>query len=192
MLKLKKTLPKNRENEVRSTSNEKLHSNLNNGLLQDIKFLAIKIVGIVLVAIFILTVPFGIYRSSEMDMYPAIKDGDLVIFDRMDKNYVKSDVILLQYKGNKQARRVVAIAGDEVNITEEGLFINGYLQQEHDIYEKTRRYDNDVEFPIRLKKGEVFVLGDGRQNATDSRVYGRVRIKDTLGKSMTIIRRRGI
>ena len=71
-----------------------------------------------------------------------------------------------------QARRVLAAAGDEVDITEEGLFINGSLQQEHDIYEETIRYVTGIEFPLMVGEGQVFVLGDGRENAIDSRVYG--------------------
>ena len=86
---------------------------------------------------------------------------------------------------------MVATAGDVVDITEEGLMINGALQQEHEIYEQTQRYDTGVEFPMELKEGQIFVLGDSRENASDSRVYGAVDVHDTLGKVMTIVRRRG-
>ena len=110
----------------------------------------------------------------------------------MDKEYVKSDVLALEYEGETQARRVIAVAGDEVDITEDGLFINGSLQQEHEIYEETVRYDTDIEFPLMVGEGQVFVLGDGRENAADSRVYGCVNVEDTMGKLMMIIRHRGI
>jgi len=46
--------------------------------------------------------------------------------------------------------------------------------------------------PLTLGAGQVFVLGDARQNATDSRVYGAVNTKDTLGKVITVIKWRDL
>lgn len=96
----------------------------------------------------------------------------------------------MNYQGKEQVRRVIATAGDVVDITEDGLTINGAPQQENQIYEKTQRYDTGVDFPSNYRKGD-FVLGDSRENASDSRVYGAVDVKDTKGKVMTIVRRRG-
>lgn len=161
-------------------------------VLKELLYLFIKIVVIIGIFLILFTLLFGICRSQDRSMYPAIKDGDLLIHYRLDKNYVKSDVLVLKQDGEKQIRRVVAVEGDEVDISEEGLYINGFLQQEMDIHEETKRYDTDIEFPLTVGEDQVFVLGDGRENATDSRVYGCVDKKDTLGKAMTVIRRRGI
>ena len=49
-----------------------------------------------------------------------------------------------------------------------------------------------VEFPIKLKTGEVFLLGDDRENSEDSRIFGAVKSRETLGEVMTVIRRRNI
>ena len=70
-----------------------------------------------------------------------------------------------------------------MDITEDGLLVNGSPQQEPGIYEETKRYAEGMDFPVTLQDGEVFVLGDAREDATDSRVYGTVRVEDTLGKS---------
>lgn len=161
-------------------------------LIDDMGYLMLKIAilaGIlILVGIFV----FGVFRNEGIDMAPAVKDGDLVIFYRLDKRYTASDVIVLEWKGEKQVRRVVAVAGDTVDITEDGLMINSALQQEAGIYEETQRYVEGIEFPVTVKEGQVFVLGDGRESSTDSRIYGPVEVKDTMGKVMFLVRRRGI
>lgn len=161
-------------------------------LLKDILFLLAKIAGIIAVFLLLFTFLFGLYRNTDASMAPAIKDGDLVLFYRLDKTYVAGDTLLLEFQGEKQVRRVVATAGDVVDITEDGLIVNGALQQEPAIYQQTQRWADGVTFPLTVGEDQVFVLGDTRENAADSRVYGAVEIKDTLGKVITILRRRDI
>lgn len=161
-------------------------------LWKEVLLLLGKIAAICLAFLLLFTFLFGLYRNADSDMTPAVKDGDLVIFYRLDKRYIAGDVLVLEFEGKKQVRRVVATAGDTVDITEEGLMINGAIQQEPDIYFATYRYERGTGFPVTLGEGQVFVLGDHRINATDSRVYGVVDIQDTLGKVMAVFRRRGI
>jgi len=162
-------------------------------MIKDLLLLLAKIGFIVLVFVILTTTVFGIVRYEEPSMSPAIKDGDLVLFSRMSKSeYRTRDAIVLYYDGQAQVRRVVATEGDSVDITESGLVINGALQQEPEIYQKTERYEEGGEFPLLVPEGQVFVLGDKRGGATDSRIYGCVEIAETLGKVMTVVRNRGI
>jgi len=152
--------------------------------------LGIKIVAIALAFVLIFTFLYGFDRNTDPDMVPLVKDGDLIVFYRLDKNYVVGDLVVLKYRGELETRRVVAGAGDTVDITKEGLIVNGAIQQEPNIYEETARYAKGVSFPLTVGKGQVFVLGDARENATDSRIYGPVNTRDTLGTVVTLIRRR--
>jgi signal peptidase I len=132
-------------------------------------------------------------RYQEPSMAPAINDGDLVVFHRYTKGgYQPQDAITLEVNGLRQVRRVVATAGDEVDITEDGLMVNGAIQQERGICQKTERYLDGAALPLTVPEGQVFVLGDSRTGATDSRVYGCVKVEDTLGKVMAVVRRRSI
>ena len=135
---------------------------------------------------------FGIERCSDDMMSPAYKNGDLAIYYRLQKNYQVTDTVVIEKNGKTQIRRIVAKKGDMVDITGEGLKINGYLQQEPDIYKETLPYKNGVQFPITLKRDEYLVLGDNRSNAEDSRIYGIVKKKEIKGIIMTMIRRRGL
>jgi len=157
---------------------------------KDLGSLAVKIAVIALVFVLVFTFLYGFQRNTDPDMSPMVKDGDLVLYYRLDKTYTVGDLLLLDFKGKREIRRVVAAAGDIVDITDSGLVVNGSVQQEPDIYEKTQRYAAGVAFPLTVGKNQVFVLGDARENATDSRIYGPVNIRDTLGKVITVIRRR--
>lgn len=161
-------------------------------LLKELFFLLAKIAAIIFAFALVFTFMYGFCRNPDVSMVPAVKDGDLVMFYRLDKNYAAQDTLVLEFGGQKQVRRVVAVAGDKVDITEDGLIVNGAIQQEKEIYQATKRYEEGVEFPLIVGEGEVFVLGDSRENATDSRIYGVVKNKDTLGKVMMILRWRDI
>ena len=159
---------------------------------EELMFLILKIIFIILTFVLLFTFLYGAIRYPEPSMNPAVKDGDLVLYYRYTRDYLSQDVIVLNHNGYKQVRRVIATAGDIVDITEEGLIINGALQQEPEIYQRTQKYHEGEHFPLTVPSGEVFVLADSRAGATDSRIYGCVRIEDTLGKVMTVIRRRSI
>jgi signal peptidase I len=159
----------------------------------DLLFLILKIGTICMALVLLCTFLFGVVRNGDPSMDPAIKDGDLVIFYRyVESGYLPQDVIALDIDGKRQVRRVVAIAGDVVDITEDGLIINGALQQEPEIYQNTERYEEGVDFPLTVPEGQIFILGDKRVGATDSRIYGCIETNNTLGKVMTVLRRRSI
>ena len=160
---------------------------------KDLGFLLLKIGAGTIIFVLLFTFVFGLIRYQEPSMAPAIKDGDLVVFYRYNADgYMPQDTVVLENEGQKQIRRVVATEGDTVDISEEGLVINGSLQQEPGIYQKTERYEEGVSFPLTVPKGEVFVLADKRIGATDSRIYGCVNVDDTYGKVTSLLRIRGL
>ena len=162
-------------------------------VVQELLALVAKIVSMGVAILLIFTFLFGIMRYSDPSMDPSIKDGDLVLFYRYKASgYVSRDVVVINKNGKQTTGRVVAVEGDTVDVTEEGLVINGALQQEEGIFKKTERYVEGVDFPLTVPDGHVFILGDSREGAEDSRIYGPVSVNDTMGKVMAVIRRRGI
>jgi len=159
---------------------------------RELRSLIIKIALIAGIAALTLTFMYGFHYNVDPGMNPAVKNGDLVMFYRWDKRYRAGDLLLVTFQGKDQVRRVIATAGDTVDITEDGLAINGALQQEPGITQKTQRFTEGIEFPITLGEDEVFVMGDARETATDSRIYGAVSTTDSQGKVITILRRRSL
>ena len=131
---------------------------------------------------------FRFIRVCDISMYPGLGEGDLVVVCSFDKQYSSNDIVVYKYKNKYQVRRVVAIEGDTVNISPSGLLINGKLQNEHKINGRTMAYKEGIRFPITLKKGEVFLMADSRENTSDSRLYGAVKEKSTLGRVEFVIR----
>ena len=134
---------------------------------------------------------FGIYRCDDNMMAPAFKDGDLAVYYRLQNVYQSSDIVVVEKNREMQIRRIVAVSGDSVEITADGLKVNGYLQQESGIYMETLPYTEGISFPLTVGEDEYFVLGDNRTNAKDSRIYGTVSKEEIKGTVITLLRHRG-
>lgn len=161
-------------------------------LLNDLLFLGLKIAVFGLFLWVMLSLVFGICRSSDRSMSPACKDGDLAFYYRLQQEYHPSDVIVLEQNGQTQIRRIIAVEGDVIDLTEDGLSINGYIQQEPEIHTETLPFTQGISFPMTVGRGEYFVLGDNRPQANDSRMYGTVTQEEVKGLVITLLRRRGI
>ncbi len=173
-------------------NNEKQLPRQETTLGEDIFQLLLKIVLIILAVILVFTFMYGMARINDVSMKPAIKDGDLVMYYRLDKRFVSGDIAVFKKDGRTTTGRVVAVAGDTVDITKDGLTINGATQISQDIYFDTTQFQNGVDFPITVGEGQIFVLGDNRPEASDSRIYGCINIKDVKGKAIAVIRTRGL
>ncbi|MDU8846721.1 signal peptidase I [Clostridioides difficile] len=165
---------------------------IKNSIKGDLLFLGLKIIIFLSILSMAFLFVFGIFRCNDDTMSPVFKDGDLAVYYRLQKDYQTTDAIVIEKDGECQIRRIIAKEGDTVDITDKGLKINGYLQQESGIYTETLPYKEGIQFPITLGKDEYFVLSDNRTNAKDSRIYGTVKEKEIKGFIMTLIRRRGL
>ena len=99
---------------------------------------------------------------------------------------------MFSHDGEHTCARVVACAGDEVDIDKDGLVVNGSHQFEPRITKETTQVKDGVTFPLTVPNNSVFVLGDNRDAALDSRILGCLEINKTEGKLIAIFRRRGL
>ena len=151
-----------------------------------LKNILITVVLVILVFRFV----FSVDIAKGSDMYPAVLDGDVVIGYRLDKDYLKDDVVVCEVNKKQMIGRVVAKEGDTVNITEQGvLFVNG-TEQTGEIAFPTN--PGNQEYPYVVPKGYVYILGDYRTKAIDSRTFGPVKKANVKSKVTFIFRKRGI
>lgn len=161
-------------------------------LLNQILMLLLKLAVFAVMAVILFGYVFGLTRNSGLGMQPSFCDGDLVLFYRIAGTYSADEVVVVRYRGEKLLERVVAVAGDEVDITAYGLMINGAPIQEPDVWGETTQFEEGVSFPLRVPEGKVFVLADNREHATDSRVFGCVDTEDVYGRVIGLFRRRNL
>ncbi len=157
----------------------------------DLLFLGLKLVVFALLLSVFFGLIFGVCRCTDASMNPACKAGDLIFYYRHPNTYHPSDLIVVQQNNTLQIRRILAGEGDVVNLTAQGLEINGYVQPEPELHTDTQPATGGISFPITLRPGEYFVLGDNRPQAKDSRIYGPVSHSQIKGTVITLLRRNG-
>lgn len=151
-----------------------------------------KMLAIAICAYLALSYLFGIGIVSGEGMYPRLRDGDMVIFYRLEAEQNVNDVIAYSKNGTQYYGRIVALGGDSVDLNEDGqLMVNGSVQQE-EVFSATSAEGRATVFPVQLAQDEVFVLGDNREYAQDSRDFGPVLHAEIHGKVISILRNRGL
>ncbi|MBE6822982.1 MAG: signal peptidase I [Ruminococcaceae bacterium] len=126
-------------------------------------------------------------------MKPNLTNGSLALFYRLNGTYRKNDIVIFRSPGRGEVliKRVVAVAGDQVDIDDKTgeLLVNGTVQQEDSIKGKTYTREGGVQFPLTVPDGYVFVLGDNREAALDSRNFDAVSVKNLIGKVFFEVKR---
>lgn len=145
---------------------------------------------IMLYLIFGIILGIGVVKGSSME--PALKEGDLFLFSRLDKLYHSGDIVLAVKDNRKDAiKRVVAIPKDTINEILAGLvLINDEPLDEPYIYEETHK-KTGVNYPVTMRMDEYFLMGDSRENSQDSRNYGAVKKTEIYGRVIAVFRYSG-
>ena len=150
-----------------------------------------RIAVLALTAYVIFTQVFLITQNKGQGMFPAIKDGDLIIGYRLQQEYAKNDVVVYEVNDEQRVGRIIGRPTDVVNMNDSGsLQVNGTTQAGEILYPTYAK--EGIEYPYRVPEGQVFIMGDYRTNVEDSRDHGSVDLKDVKGKVITILRRRGL
>nr|WP_325213196.1 signal peptidase I [uncultured Oscillibacter sp.] len=125
-------------------------------------------------------------------MVPTLQDGDrlLVLNSMLCGGYEPGDIVVLRKESflpTPIVKRVVAVGGQVVDIdfASGTVFVDGKPIQEDYINERTYTPEG-TEFPLTVPEGSVFVMGDNRNNSTDSRSaqLGTVDTRFIIGRAV--------
>ena len=152
-----------------------------------------RIAALALAGFLLFTQVLCVGRMSGNEMFPAVKDGDLLIGFRLGQSFERGSVVIYEADGVRHAGRVIAFAGDSVTITEGGdVLVNGALQTGEVL--NAAAPGDALEYPYTVPEGCLFVLGDWRSDAGsgDSRTLGGIPTGQVKAQLVTLLRRRGI
>jgi signal peptidase I len=123
-------------------------------------------------------IPFTNITLFYMPGFDKPQRGDIIVFKSPEdptKDFIK---------------RVAAVGGDTVQMIDKKLYINGkyvsepYVQYLDHTIRLGRTEPRDNFGPFLVPKDRLFMLGDNRDNSSDSRVWGYVDVKQVKGKAL--------
>jgi signal peptidase I len=134
---------------------------------------------------------FQSVRVSGQSMVPTLKNSDSYWLNRFA--YLRSeprrcDIVALKDPQDNTlvVKRIIALPGQSVYLNHGKVFVDSQLLDEPYLPGKTMTFayeKNESEFFV-MGRDEFFVLGDNRDNSTDSRAFGPVPRRNILGKVM--------
>ncbi len=147
-------------------------------------------VGAMVTALVVLVLLFTfIFRNVGVDgdsMQPTLQTGDRLLLSSLTNEYERGDIVVIdRYTDEPLIKRVIAVAGDTVEILSDNtLLINGIEQYEPYIQGYT--VPRDMAGVVTVPEGRLFVMGDNRTTSKDSRLneIGMVSVKDVVGKAI--------
>jgi signal peptidase I len=174
------------ELEIKTNTEDKNKSSKPTSVLwkETIKFLIIAIAIVLPIRIFIAQ-PFIVSGAS---MEPTFHNGEYLIIDEISyrfKEPVRGEVIVFRYPLDREKffiKRIIGLPQDTISIKDGKVSILNAEKGTLDLTEDYTSSNIGETLTESLGEGEYFVLGDNRGSSSDSRVWGKLKRKDIIGR----------
>ncbi len=137
------------------------------------------LVAVLVVRAFIFT-PVMVSGTSMAD---TLKDGEILILKKYDKSYERFDIVVFDYNNSKLVKRIIGLPGETVEYKDGVLYING-VKTDDPFASKTNNFKlSNLKIDV-IPDNHYFVMGDNRNNSSDSRIIGPIS-KDSIEGTTT-------
>ena len=142
-------------------------------------------IGVILLAILIRTFIVSPVRVNGTSMINTLKEGDILLLNKTNKNYKRFDIVVINSDGTKIIKRIIGLPGESIEYKNNSLYINNK-------YVKDVSKEITADFSLEelygyaiIPEGYYFVMGDNRDGSSDSRDtrIGLIKKSDIKGKA---------
>lgn len=140
----------------------------------------IVVIVVVLIRTFIITPAVVDGKSME----PTLSDNNVIILNKLDyklNDIERFDVVVVDWNGEKLVKRVIGLPGEHVEYKNNELYVDGFKTEEDFNHATTADFKLETIGYLTIPGDKYFVVGDNRENSTDSRYIGLIDKEDILG-----------
>ena len=144
------------------------------------------ILAIILIRTFIVT-PVRVNGTS---MYSTLNDGEIMILNKINYRFndiKRFDIVVVKTESNKIIKRVIGLPGETLKYENNTLYINGQEVKEQYLKEGTEDFNISELGYKKIPQDCYFVMGDNRDNSSDSRIIGCVKKDQIEGKTSLVV-----
>jgi signal peptidase I len=133
------------------------------------------------------------YRVQQMSMENTLEPDQYVLVDKLTPrfdDFKRGDIVVFnppptwqQGDGTPYIKRVIGIGGDKVDIHDGKVFVNGTALTEPYLYEGQPTTVSGDQSSWVVPSGDLFVMGDHRQDSADSRLFGTIARSSVIGRA---------
>ncbi len=163
--------------EINEVKKEDEKNKILNFIKELVPYIIILIV-VILIRTFLIT-PVMVNGPS---MQPTLKGGEIMILNKINKDYERFDVVVVDIGKEDIIKRVIALPGESISCENGIVYVNDRRQDE----EYSQGFTSDFE-RIVLEKDEYFVMGDNREDSVDSRRLGAFKKEQIKGTTKLIL-----
>ena len=126
-------------------------------------------------------------RVDGTSMIPTLENGEFMLVSKMSYRFgdvQRGDIIVFHFPMNPEeelVKRVIGLPGDHVSVQSGAVSVNGQLLNEPYIA-SAPGYSGEWD----VLDGQLFVLGDNRNNSNDSKDWGQLPFDKVVGKAVLI------